>query len=362
MRSRLPSLVLGLALVAPSLLAPAVAVAKPPLVPTADVAGSADHPLLRRYEGSVIVSQEKKGLREFSLPLAPLERVKDQRDNHNNAVFEPKQKKDLVGGYTRLVYLIPPDRSPLEVIGNYQDEVKRQGGKVLFECAGDACGGDSRRGNGGGGGLMSLTMYLYPRDTVTDTYASVGACSVRDKVTDRRYFSAELPQKGAHVSVYSFTLEPTACEKALGGRTMALVQIVEGKERESKMVTVTAGELAKSISEEGRAAVYGIYFDTNKAEVKPESEPTLEQIAKMLQERSSLKVLIVGHTDNVGGYGSNLELSQRRAKAVVQALTTRYKISGDRLTPVGVSSAAPLGSNKSDDGRAKNRRVEIVEQ
>lgn len=80
------------------------------------------------------------------------------------------------------------------------------------------------------------------------------------------------------------------------------------------------------------------------------------------KERSSLKVLIVGPTDNVGGYGANLDLSQRRAKAVVQALSGRFKISADRLTAVGVSSAAPLGSNKTDDGRAQNRRVEIVER
>lgn len=362
MLSRSHSLVLGLALLAHSLLAPSVALAKPPPVPTADVPGSADSPLLRRYEGSLIVSQERKGLREFSLPLAALERVPQRRDNHNNALYEPKQKKDLVGAYQRLVYLIPPDRSPLEVVGNYADEVKGQGGKVLFECAGNSCGGDPKRGNAGGGGSMSLAMYLYPSDTVTDPHNSVGSCLVRSKVTDRRYLAAELPQKGAHVSVYSFTVEPTACEKALGGRTVALVQIVEGKQRESKMVTVSAGELAKSIAEEGRAAVYGIYFDSNQAEIKPESDPTLEQIAKLLQERSSLKVLIVGHTDNVGGYGSNLDLSQRRAKAVVHALSSRFKVSADRLTPVGVSFAAPLGSNKTDDGRAKNRRVELVEQ
>ncbi len=367
MRSRLPSLVLSLALLTPSWLAlsavaPGVAAAKPPPAPTADLPGSADSPLLGRYDGSFIVGYERKGLREFSLPLGPLEKVPERRDNHNNQLFEPKQKKELVGAYTRLAYLIPPERSPLEVVGNYADEIKRQGGKVLFECSGNSCGGDPKRGNAGGGGRMSLSMYLYPKDAVSEPHNSVGACLLRAQLTDRRYLAAELPQKGAHVSVYSFTVEPSACEKSLGGRTVALVQVVEGKERESKMTTVSAGELAKSIAEEGRAAVYGIYFDTNKAELKPESDPTLEQIAKMLQERSSLKVLIVGHTDNVGGYGSNLELSQRRAKAVVQALVSRYKIGADRLTPVGVSSAAPLGSNKTDEGRSKNRRVELVEQ
>lgn len=356
MRSRLASLVLVL-----TLLAPAAAVAKPPPEPTADLPGSADSPLLRRYEGSLIVAYERKGLREFSLPLAPLERVEGRRDNSNNQVFEPKRKKDLVGAYTRISYLLPPDVSPLEVTGNYTDEIKRQGGKVLFECAGDACGGDPKRGVAGGGGHMSLAMYLYPANSMTELYHSLGGCLLNAQVTDKRYLAAELPQKGAHVSIYAVTVAPQACERGFGNRTVAMVQIVEGKERENKMVTVSAADLAKSISEEGRAAVYGIYFDTNKAEVKPESDPTLEQIAQMLKDSPSMKVLIVGHTDNVGGYRANLDLSQRRARAVVQALVSRYKISSDRLTPIGVSSAAPLGSNKTDDGRAKNRRVELVE-
>ncbi|HEU4582888.1 MAG TPA: DUF4892 domain-containing protein [Polyangiaceae bacterium] len=344
-----------------TLLVPGVTFAKP-TPPTADLPGSHDSPVIGRYQGSLIVSYEHKQYTEFTLPLSSLEKVPGERDSHNNVVFEPKQKKDLTGAYTRLVYLVPPERSSLEVLENYTDEVKKAGGNVLYQCRGDACGGDVKRGSAGGGGYKSLSMYLYPFETFTDKFGSVGYCLMSAQIKDRRYLAAELPQQGAHLSVYTFSVEEGACERQLGNRTLALVQIVEGKQRESRMTVPDASELARSISQGGRATVYGIYFDSNQAELKPESTPTLEQIGKLLQSQPSLKVLIVGHTDNVGGYAANVELSQRRAKAVVSALSSRYKIAADRLTPVGVSSASPLDSNKTDEGRSKNRRVEIVEQ
>jgi OOP family OmpA-OmpF porin len=127
------------------------------------------------------------------------------------------------------------------------------------------------------------------------------------------------------------------------------------------MVTVQASEMAKSIAGTGRIALYGIYFDFNKADVKPNSDPTLEQIAKLMKESPALKVLVVGHTDNVGTLPFNMDLSQRRAAAVVTTLTTRYGVGKERMTPLGVSFASPIASNKTDDGRAKNRRVELVE-
>jgi OmpA-OmpF porin, OOP family len=341
------------------LAAPAVA---KPAVPTADLPGSQDNPLIGRFQGSLIVSHERKSEADFSLPLSALEKVEGKTDNHNNYLFAPKQKKDLVGKYTRLIYLIPPERSTREVARNYSEDVQRQGGKVLFSCEGDACGGDPKRNSSGGGGRMSLSMYLYPIETFTDKYQDPGACLMRAQISDRRYLAAELPKSGAFLSVYTFNVEPNACDGPLGNRTVALVQIIEGAAKDSKLSVPSAAELAQSIGSQGRAAVYGIYFDSGQAELKPQSSPTLEQIAKLLQDKPSLKVLIVGHTDNVGGYAANVDLSQRRAKAVVAALTSQYKIAGNRLTPVGLSSASPLDSNKTEDGRVKNRRVEIVEQ
>jgi OmpA-OmpF porin, OOP family len=126
-------------------------------------------------------------------------------------------------------------------------------------------------------------------------------------------------------------------------------------------VTVKAEDMAQQIASSGGVALYGIYFDFNKAEIKPESTPTIEQIAKLLKGNPDLKLLVVGHTDNVGGFSSNMELSQRRAAAVVNELVTKYQVAKSRLTPVGVSFASPVASNKTEEGRAKNRRVQLVE-
>ncbi len=127
-------------------------------------------------------------------------------------------------------------------------------------------------------------------------------------------------------------------------------------------VVANAEVWANDLKATGHAAVYGIYFDTGSAAVKPESEPALQEVAKLLGGDASLKVYVVGHTDSVGGLESNLKLSQARAEAVRTALTARHGIAAARLTAQGVGPLAPVASNATDEGKAKNRRVELVAQ
>lgn len=330
-------------------------------IPTADRKGSKDHPLLQRYEGSVIVGYEQQSYGALTLPLSKLEPVPDKRDDHNNRYFEPKLKKSLEGPYTRLVYLLPANRSPLEVLRNYQQEIQGKGGRILFECKAEECGGDSTRSSSGGGGEMSLAMYVFPEDRVKDEAFSNGSCAVTSDIADQHYASAEVPSVSAHVSFLTFSLRDSLYCKAFNDRTIAVIDIVEGKPREQKMVTVKAEDMAQQISSTGSVALYGIYFDFNKAEIKPESNPTLEQIAKLIKSSPNLKLLVVGHTDNVGSFASNMDLSQRRAVAVVNVLVTQYQVDKNHLMPVGVSFANPVSSNKTEEGKAKNRRVQLVE-
>ena len=124
----------------------------------------------------------------------------------------------------------------------------------------------------------------------------------------------------------------------------------------------TADKLSQGINTQGKAAIYGIHFDTGKADVKPESEPVLKEVAKLLSESPSLKLYVVGHTDNVGEIDYNMKLSQARAEAVVRELITKHSVSEDRIKPYGVGPLAPVASNKTEEGRAKNRRVELIEQ
>jgi OOP family OmpA-OmpF porin len=333
-------------------------------IPTADRRGTRDSPLLKRYEGSFIVFSERKSFAEFTLPLSKLEQVPGKTVGNRDRAHEPKNKKALEGVYTRLVYLIPEERTPLEVLRNYQDEIRAKGGKILFECKGEECGGDPQRSSSGGGGDSSLAMYLYPIERITEAHHTTSYCSLAERITDQRYTAAELPSAGAHVSVLVYTLvapgKHDSC-LALNSRTIAVVDIVEAKAREQKMVAVRASEMATAIAGTGRVALYGIHFDFNKTDIKPESESTLAEIGKLLKESPTLRLLVVGHTDNVGSFTFNTDLSQRRAAAVVAALASRHGAARDRLTPFGVSFASPVASNRTEEGRAKNRRVELVD-
>jgi OOP family OmpA-OmpF porin len=143
------------------------------------------------------------------------------------------------------------------------------------------------------------------------------------------------------------------------GRDYEIV-IVETKPMEQE-VTADASALGKSIAATGKVAVYGIYFDTGKSELKPQSDPTLEEITKMLKQNSRLKLYVVGHTDDVGSPENNMKLSGERAAAVVKALVGRG-VASARLKPAGAGPYCPVESNKTDDGKAKNRRVELVER
>jgi outer membrane protein OmpA-like peptidoglycan-associated protein len=128
------------------------------------------------------------------------------------------------------------------------------------------------------------------------------------------------------------------------------------------MVTVDAGTMAREMSATGHAALYGILFDTDKAAVKPESESTLSEIAKLLKQEPTLNLYVVGHTDNVRTIDYNMGLSDRRGAAVVDVLKAKYGIAANRLRAVGVDPVAPVASNASEDGRTKSRRVELVRQ
>lgn len=123
---------------------------------------------------------------------------------------------------------------------------------------------------------------------------------------------------------------------------------------------VTADDIKKGIADEGKIAIYGIYFDTDKATVKPESANSLKEIAGFLKADPSQKVFIVGHTDNTGDFQHNLALSKQRAIAVVGKLTAEYGVNASQLTADGVGPLSPVGTNLTEAGKALNRRVEIV--
>ncbi len=139
------------------------------------------------------------------------------------------------------------------------------------------------------------------------------------------------------------------------------LRIVE-KQAMAQHVVADAASFASGLEATGHVAVEGIYFDTGKAVVKPESKPALEQVAKLLQADAALKLWVVGHTDSVGSVEDNQKLAQARAEAVAAELVKAHGVAAARLKGYGVGPLAPVASNDTDDGRAKNRRVELVKQ
>jgi OOP family OmpA-OmpF porin len=168
---------------------------------------------------------------------------------------------------------------------------------------------------------------------------------------DERRMAAEIRKEGTMTGVY--------VEAHNDGRNYSLT-IVESQIMKQEVVA-DAKAMKNDITETGKTIVYGIYFDTGSATIKSESEPALVEMVKLFKDSPGLKIYVVGHTDNVGGLDSNLKLSSDRAASVVKALTARG-IAASRLKSAGVGPYSPVASNDTDEGKAKNRRVEFVKQ
>ena len=118
--------------------------------------------------------------------------------------------------------------------------------------------------------------------------------------------------------------------------------------------------LYDQLAANGRVSTQGIYFDSGSDRLRPESTPTLKEIGTMLKEHADLKILIEGHTDNVGDDAANQTLSDKRAAAVKAYLVAAYSIDQARLETKGFGETKPVGSNDTPEGRQNNRRVELV--
>ncbi|MGD8439765.1 MAG: OmpA family protein [Holophagae bacterium] len=217
--------------------------------------------------------------------------------------FTTKDGKIAVEGHFISVSYRRPDSAPemsgLEMIRNYVNAVEKIGGEVLYE------------------GRYSASMKVV--------------------VDDREVWIEVLPY----------------------GKRAYRLDIIE-KQTMAQQVVADAAALLGDLDTSGHAVLQGIFFDTDTAVITPESTAALNEIAKLFDENPDLTAYVVGHTDMTGSLEHNLDLSQRRAAAVVEALVTQHGISRDRLTARGVGPLAPIGSNDTEAGRALNRRVELV--
>lgn len=296
---------------------------------------AADHPLVGRFEAAEIVDYHQTDFDEYTLLTQKVTGGVDWGDA-GKANFG----STLEGKLIRITYEAPDQHTSLEVMRAYQDALAANAFEVLFQCANAECGG------------RDFNHAVVPYGiTFSENYK------------DQRYLAARKsrPEEGdVHVAVY--TVKAYAVGGERHNRVYTQVDVVEAAPRSTRVVVVEAEEMAERIDSDGRVALYGIHFDTDSATVRPDSEPTLEQIAALLANDPALKLLVVGHTDDQGAFEYNVDLSKRRAAAVIDVLAADHGVSRDRLRPWGVGYAAPVATNATPDGRARNRRVELVPQ
>lgn len=254
------------------------------------------------------------------------ERV-DDFDEYERIIGAEKQTERLEGRLTRLKYDNPKGRSTLEIERNYRDALTSQGLSIDFSCAKrKECGNPAR----------------------DPSWNSINGINLGID-GDFRYFTGSLMRNASRVYV-----------AVAVNKSVHYVHILETVDMQSGLVSVDG--LAAELDRAGKVELQGIHFDTGKATLRAESRSALAQVAALMERQTAQRLVIVGHTDDVGSWDANLKLSLDRAEAVRSALAADHGIAASRLLARGMGSAQPVADNATPEGRARNRRVELLKE
>lgn len=295
-----------------------------------DVSGSKDHPLISRYPGAYIARYSVTEHEMYQFPTGPMQK-------------KTLPLQQVQGRYTTIVYQLPKSLSTIQVLRNYEQAFDKAKVKKVLSCNQSSCG------------LLLPKFYVLAQSGGRQTasrYLGVDVYNATDR-SDYRFWSGTLSHNDKKVYITFMVMKH-------GGRVSAFVDVLEAGQMETGLVSFNLESLSDAIENQGKAVLSGIYFDTDKATLKPQSDASMKVIAQYLKKHPKHHVYIVGHTDNQGGYKHNLSLSKMRADTVVNTLAKQYKIAKQRLTPVGVGPVSPSANNNSDNTRQVNRRVEMV--
>ena len=291
-----------------------------------------DLPFLGRYPGSVIDSYKTAHYDEATIPLGILGKKGFTKS------------ETVEGQVTYIRYKVPEDRSPLEFIRNYQQALQRAGFHVLWQCADHGCRTSDAD--------VAATLWRGAPTRYT------GGAEIFNFENGRMLSAEHRATDGVRTIVF-------INDNTLFGHSQdASVYAVQTKPIQSGMVSSDAGQLtsesmAGALIQQGRFAMH-LPFDFNQATLRPDAQSTLTALSQLMEQHPSLRIRLEGHTDQVGSAAYNQKLSLNRALAVKSALTAQG-IVGQRIEVTGFGATRPIAGNDTDEGRAQNRRVEVVD-
>jgi len=303
-----------------------------------DIPGSKDHPSITRFPGSVIEYYEEQKYSVYSIAAGP--------ETGYKTIAEQVK---VEGEFTRIYYTIQGDITLTEIYRNYITAFNGKGFTYIAEGIVDKRNVSKEVG----GKTFLVTAY-----EMNPFPSSVGIKLLHGSATigGSFYIAASLKRENSDIYIVVSGSHYSSTEKVL------LVDIIETKKMDDGQVKINAEEMLKGLSAEGKIAIYGIHFDVNKNDIKPESTPSIQEIARLLADNPSISVYIVGHTDMDGTLDHNMQLSQNRAEAIVNELVSTYKVDPSRLTAKGVGPLSPVSTNLTETGKKLNRRVELVQK
>jgi OOP family OmpA-OmpF porin len=303
---------------------------------TTDVENSKDYPLVSRFEGSVIGFYKETKWGTYKLPV-----------NEKGAI-DWEKPQTLQGKVIRIQYTTSTDNNSEFVLQNYKAAFKKAGFTVLISIA------NEELGEGGRPHTWSDKYYVtggYYNGLGNEKFGLGYEFPAWKK--DHSFIAARGNKDGKDIYVIIYTV---VCDNF----TLLTQDVIEVEAVETGMVT--AENISKGIIADGHIAIYDVLFETGKSDIKPESSAALKTIADYMNANAGKKFYIVGHTDNTGNFPDNMLLSENRAKSVISELTTKFAVNPAQMKAYGAASLSPVASNAEEEGKAKNRRVEIVEQ
>ncbi|WP_417278462.1 OmpA family protein [Celeribacter sp.] len=309
-----------------------------PILAQNDVKDAHDHPLISRMPGTDIVGYHTSEYQEFMIATGRLTPGED---------LPPVERFE--GTSTTLTYRAQEKSlSALAIFRNFEKAFEQAGFEPKFTCKSDAECGDRF--------VRQLYWYGDPQRQGQNPY--LGAPNRHGDDETYFYWSGTGEAEGGTYIISLLVAQQTA----MTFPASIVLDISQTEALNDERISINLEGLTDDMEKDGHVVLDGLFFDFDKATLTEESAPALEIIAEYLDNHTDKRFYVVGHTDSQGALAYNRDLSEARAEAVSAALAGQYGIDRARLTPYGAGPVAPVTSNATDAGRAKNRRVELVLQ